>query len=182
MTRYSTDRNLLTGCLHRRAKRRLTGSARWMGLGAGEVSTLHLLHSLAADTAVSYATYSFLLALLLAIQSTANGDNIHGLNILIDMIMFGPVFTFETLLNGWIIVDHVLFDIPPDEYEQPHMPVGSASHQIDMFYSCPTPSFSALDIKVPLSCNSLNQFSRSNTIVGELVLLSGMYVDWAGQQ
>ena len=131
MTRYSTDRNPVTGCLRRRAKRKLTTNARWMGLGAGEVSSLHLLHTLAIDTAMSYATFSFLLAFLLTIQSTAAGNNIPGLDLLIDMIMLGPVLTFETLLNAWMIVDHVLFDIPDDEYIQPRMMTAPKNLRID---------------------------------------------------
>ena len=131
MTRYSTDRNPVTGCLRRRAKRKLTTNARWMGLGAGEVSSLHLLHTLAIDTAMSYATFSFLLAFLLTIQSTATGNNIPGLDLLIDMIMLGPVLTFETLLNAWMIVDHVLFDSPDGEYIQPQMMTAPKNLRID---------------------------------------------------
>jgi len=42
-----------------------------------------------------------------------------GLDVLIDIISLGPVLTFETLLNAWMIVDHVQFDIPDNEYVQP---------------------------------------------------------------
>ena len=131
MTRYSTDCNPVTGCLRRRAKRKLTTNARWMGLGAGEVSSLHLLHTLAIDTAMSYASFSFILAFLLFIQNMTTGNNIPGLDVLIDIISLGPVLTFETLLNAWMIVDHVLFDIPDNEYVQPRMMTAPKNLRID---------------------------------------------------
>ncbi len=35
--------------------------------------------------------------------------------------MIGAFCTFETLLNAWQIVDHILFDIPPEDEAQPLM-------------------------------------------------------------
>ena len=102
-----------------------------MGLGAGEVSSLHLLHTLAIDTAMSYASFSFILAFLLFIQNMTTGNNIPGLDVLIDIISLGPVLTFETLLNAWMIVDHVLFDIPDNEYIQPRMMTAPKNLRID---------------------------------------------------
>ena len=126
---------LHTGCLRSRAKTKLTTNAQWMGLGAGEVSLLHLLHTLAKclviDTTMSYS-FSFLLAFLLTIQNTTTGNNIPGLDVLIDMmITLGPVLTFKTLLNAWMIVDHILFDIPDNEYVQPRMLTAPKNLRID---------------------------------------------------
>ncbi len=45
--------------------------------------------------------------------------NLTAINVVIDLLSIGPVFTFKTLQNVLQVFDHVLFDIPPDEATQP---------------------------------------------------------------
>jgi hypothetical protein len=41
--------------------------------------------------------------------------NLTAINAVIDLLLIGPVFTFETLQNVLQIANHILFDIPPNE-------------------------------------------------------------------
>ena len=84
-----------------------------MSIGAGKNSIPHALHAMAAMLAESHVTYTVLLAMLLAIQSMAIMP-ISGLNAHIKTVMIWPFFTLETLLSAWQIIEHLLFNIPPE--------------------------------------------------------------------
>jgi hypothetical protein len=120
MTRRSTKRNADTGLLRRLPKRNATANARWMHCGAGEISVLYTLHALIGTTIQQYVVYSTLLGILLAITSTTGVNaNLTAINVVIDLLSLGPVFTLKTLQNVLQVFDHALFDIPPDEAAQP---------------------------------------------------------------
>jgi hypothetical protein len=120
MTRCFTKRNADTGLLRRLPKRNVPTNACWMHCGAGEISVLYTLHALIGTTMQQYVLYSTLLSILLAITSTAGVNaNLTAINVVINLLSIGPVFTFETLQNVLQVFDHVLFDIPPDEAAQP---------------------------------------------------------------
>ena len=76
--------------------------------------------------------YSTLLGILLAIRSTAGVNaNLTTINVDINLLLIGPVFTFETLQNALQIFDHVLFNIPPDDAAQPLQMTLHKNLQID---------------------------------------------------
>jgi UDP-N-acetylmuramyl pentapeptide phosphotransferase/UDP-N-acetylglucosamine-1-phosphate transferase len=59
--------------------------------------------------------YSTLLGILLAIGSTAGVNaNLTTINAVIDQLLIGPIFTFETLQNVLQVFNH-----PPDEVAKP---------------------------------------------------------------
>ena len=102
-----------------------------MSIGAGENSILHALHTMAAMLVESYITYTVLLSVLLAVQSTASMP-IPGIDALIETVMIGPLFTFETLLNAWLIIDHIIFNIISlEDKAQPLMMTAAKNLHID---------------------------------------------------
>lgn len=112
-------RRASNGARRRQPLRRVPANARWMHLSAGEVSTRDRLQSVWGWTSI-LCSYSSTMLAIASVVSSAADDNAD-MDAIQEMVEYITVSTvcYLSLLQMWRTMDNLLYDISPEEEEQP---------------------------------------------------------------